>query len=176
MNLSRFKVVSALLVAMAVSATAVADNKTGVYKLPAVKPFTAIDFRLKGEDGKQYALSQFRGKLVIINFWATWCPPCREEMPSMERAWQKLKNHNIMFLAVNVGETEEEIFSFTATYPVSFPLLMDRNGSLAKQYPMVGLPTTYIVSPDGKVTHKAVGTREWDHPAVMKQLKQMAVK
>lgn len=146
------------------------------HNLPPVKPFKAADFSLKGEDGKQYSLSQFRGKLVVINFWATWCPPCREEMPSMERAWQKLKNSNIVFLAINVGETEDEIFPFLASYPVSFPLPMDINGELVKQYPVVGLPTTYIVSAKGMVTHKAVGTRSWDHPELIRQLRKMAAR
>lgn len=142
--------------------------------LPILKPFPAVDFQLKGEDGKTYRLGDYKGKLVLLNFWATWCPPCREEMPSMERAWQKLQGKNIVFLAVNVGETEEQIFPFTASYPVSFPLLMDQKGVVVKQYPVIGLPTTYIISPAGRVTHRAVGTREWDDQQLLKHLISLA--
>lgn len=142
--------------------------------LPALKSFPAKDFVLNGEDGKTYQLSKYKGKLVLLNFWATWCPPCREEMPAMERAWQKLKDSNIVFLAVNVGETIDQIFPFTASYPVSFPLLMDIKGEVVKQYPVVGLPTTYLVSPNGLVTHRVVGTREWDEPSMIERLKNLS--
>lgn len=78
-----------------------------LHSLP--KPFPAPEFELKGEDGKLCRLSDYRGQVVILNFWATWCPPCREEMPSMERAWQKIKGKGIVILAVNVGEDEDTI-------------------------------------------------------------------
>lgn len=164
---------SLLLVFILMSGNVLAKEKFK-QTLPAVKPFPAIDFKLKGEDGKTYQLSKFKGKLVLLNFWATWCPPCREEMPAMERAWQKLKDGNIIFLAVNVGETIDQIFPFTASYPVSFPLLMDEKGEVVKQYPVIGLPTTYIISTEGKVTHRIVGSRDWDHPSIVKRLKDLS--
>lgn len=139
--------------------------------LPKIaKPFKAYDFQLKSDKGKTYRLSQFRGKVVIINFWATWCPPCRYEMPAMERAWKKIKNKGIVILAINVGEDEDKVFDFTGDYPVTFPLLLDRKGEVIKKYPAIGLPTTYIVSPRGMVTHRVVGTREWDDPMLIKKL------
>jgi len=140
---------------------------------PVAKPFRAPDFELAGEDGRRYQLSSFRGKLVVLNFWATWCPPCRYEMPSMERARQKVAGEDIVILAVNVGEDEETVFAFLARYPVEFPLLLDRDAAVIKQYPVVGLPTTYIISPDGNVTHRAVGSREWDDPAILDQLRSL---
>ena len=137
------------------------------------EPFPAPEFELKGEDGKLYRLSDYRGQVVILNFWATWCPPCRDEMPSMERAWQKIKGKGIVILAVNMGEDEDAIFEFTGNYPVTFPLPMDSDGAVIKKYPVVGLPTTYIISPEGMVTHRAVGTREWEHPQLLDQLRKM---
>jgi len=138
--------------------------------LHPVKPYPASDFALKDDSGKLHKLSRYKGKLVVLNFWATWCPPCREEMPAMERAWQKLQGHNIVFLAINVGETEEQIFPFTASYPVSFPLLMDIKGETIKRYPVAGLPTTFIIDPRGRVISRAIGTREWEHPAIINYL------
>jgi peroxiredoxin len=137
------------------------------------KPFPAPDFELTGEDRKTYRLSDYRGQVVILNFWTTWCPPCRFEMPAMERVWQQVQGKGIVILAVNMGETETTIFEFTGTYPVSFPIPMDRDGKVIEEYPVIGLPTTYIINPEGYITHRAVGTREWDAPNLLDQLLAM---
>jgi len=143
---------------------------------PVAKPFTAYDFNVKDIDGTQYRLSDYRGKVVVLNFWATWCPPCREEMPSMNRAHKKLANDNVVILAINVGEDEDTIFEFTGNYPVDFPLLMDRDGAVIKRYPVMGLPTTYIISPTGMVTHRTVGGRAWDDDVLLNALRRMQKK
>jgi len=145
-----------------------------VQTLPALSaPFAAPDFALTGEDGKRYRLSDYRGQVVLVNFWATWCPPCRYEMPAMERAHQKMKGEKIVLLAVNVGEDEETVFAFTGQYPVTFPLLFDRDGEVVKKYPVIGLPTTFVIDPRGTVTHRAVGGREWDDEALLDRLRQL---
>lgn len=137
------------------------------------KPIPAPDFKLQGEDGKWYQLSEMRGKVVVINFWATWCPPCRYEMPALENLWQKVKNKNIIILGVNVGEDADTIFEFTGTYPVSFPLPMDTDGKVIEQYPIRGLPTTYVINPEGMVTHRAVGSRHWDEDWLIAELEKL---
>jgi len=142
--------------------------------LPSLeKPFAAPDFTLPGENGKTYHLEDLRGQVVVVNFWATWCPPCRREMPSMQRMWNKIKGKGVTVLAINVGEDADTIFEFLGSYPVNFPLLLDRDGSVVKRYPVTGLPTTYIVSPQGMVTHRAVGSREWDDPQLYTRLLDM---
>lgn len=137
------------------------------------KPFAAPDFTLNGDDGKSHRLSDYRGKVVVLNFWATWCPPCRYEMPSMERAHKKVKGENIVLLAVNVGESEDKVFEFTGQYPVTFQLLLDTDGSVIKKYPVIGLPTSFVISPSGVVTHRAVGGREWDNDLLLDQLRKL---
>jgi len=137
------------------------------------KPFVAPDFTLPSESGKTYHLKDLRGQVVVVNFWATWCPPCRREMPSMQRMWNKIKGKGVTVLAINVGEDADTIFEFLGSYPVNFPLLMDQDGSVVKRYPVTGLPTTYIVSPQGLVTHRAVGSREWDDPRLYTRLLDM---
>ncbi len=139
-----------------------------------MKLFKAPDFSLKNEDGKIYKLSDYKGKLVIINFWATWCPPCRYEMPAMERAWKKLKGKGVVLLAINVGEDANTIFEFAAKYPMTFPVLLDRNAEVVKKYKVTGLPTTYIISPEGIVIHRAMGGRMWDHPKLVGKLLKLA--
>jgi len=142
---------------------------------PVDRPFPAPDFSLKGEDGKTYRLSDYRGQVVLLMFWATWCPPCRYEMPSMERARKKLEGQGIVILGVNVGEDDTTVFAFTGRYPVKFPLLLDRDGSVIKKYPVIGLPTTYIIDPRGYVTHRAIGGREWDGDKLLEQLRRMRI-
>lgn len=139
---------------------------------PLPNPFPAPDFNLRGEDGKHYRLADFRGQVVVLNFWATWCPPCRYEMPSMERAHKKVQGEKIALLAVNVGESEEQVFEFTGRYPVTFPLLLDEDGQVTRLYPVIGLPTTFIIDPQGRVTHRAVGGREWDDERLLAQLRK----
>ena len=95
----------------------------GLTKLPDAPQ--APDFLLTDLDGNHHRLSDYRGQVVVINFWATWCPPCRAEMPSMQRAWELFEKEGILMLGIDVGEDEDTIFQFTANYPVEFPLLMD---------------------------------------------------
>jgi peroxiredoxin len=137
----------------------------GLTKLPAVTQ--AADFVLTDLDGKQHRLSDYRGQVVIINFWATWCPPCRAEMPSMQRAWEQLEKEGIVMLGIDVGEDEDTIFQFTANYPVEFPLLMDSDSRVIDQWPVLGLPTTFVVDPKGNIVYRAIGGREWDDPELL---------
>jgi peroxiredoxin len=127
----------------------------------------APDFELMDIDGKTHRLSDYRGEVVIINFWATWCPPCREEMPSMARAAALIEDDGIRMLAVNVGENEDTIFQFTANYPVSFPLLMDLDSQVTEAWPIRGLPTTFVVDPEGRIAFRAIGGREWDEDEIL---------
>lgn len=133
----------------------------------------AAPFQLKDIDGKLHKLSDYSGKVIVLNFWATWCPPCRFEMPSMERARKLTEKDNIVFLGINVGEDEDTIFTFTADYPLTFPLLMDINSDTIQSYPVVGLPTTYVIDPDGRIVYQAIGTRDWDNSRILQQLKAL---
>ena len=133
----------------------------------------APDFVLQDTQGKTHRLSDYRGRSVIINFWTTWCPPCREEIPSMNRAWKLLEKDDIALLAINMGEDEDTIFIFTADYPADFPMLMDREGEVIAEWPVKGLPTTYVVAPDGTIAYRAIGSREWDDKALLDAVRAM---
>jgi len=140
--------------------------------LPALRtPIPAPDFNLPDDSGNMHRLGDYRGKVVVLNFWATWCPPCRKEMPSMERAWRLLEQEGVMLLGINVGETASAVFEFTGQYPLSFPLLLDLEGKVVKDYPVTGLPSTYVIDAAGNITHRAIGSREWDDPALLKILR-----
>lgn len=134
----------------------------------------APQLALKDMDGKLHRLADYRGQPVIVNFWATWCPPCRREMPSMERAWkQHLQKDGIALLAVNVGEDTETVFRFLADYPVSFPILFDRPGKTTDEWPILGLPTTFVIGPRGHIIYRAIGGRDWDDPALLNRIRQL---
>lgn len=141
--------------------------------LPSVPAKAAPEFELVDLDGRLHRLADYRGQVVILNFWATWCPPCREEMPAMERAHEALEGEDIAILAINVGEDEDTVFTFTADYPVTFPLLMDRDAEVIEEYQVVGLPTTFVIDPAGRIVHRVVGTREWDDPDLLDRLRAL---
>jgi len=134
---------------------------------PLPEPIPAPDFQLADLDGQRHTLSALRGKVVIVNFWATWCPPCREEMPSMQRAWEQLRNRGVVMLAINVGEDEDTVFNFTANYPVDFPLLLDEESQVINQWPVRGLPSTFVIDNKGRIIYRAIGGREWDSESML---------
>lgn len=133
----------------------------------------APDFELQDTNGKTHRLSDYRGRTVIINFWTTWCPPCREEIPSMNRALKRLEQEDVVMLGINMGEDEDTIFLFTADYPTDFPMLMDRDGAVIAHWPVKGLPTTYVVAPDGTLAYRAIGGRAWDAPELLEQIRAL---
>ena len=135
----------------------------------------APQFALEDVDGKQRRLADLRGKVVVVNFWATWCPPCRREMPSLERLSQILKDDGFAILAVNVAEDLDTVFSFTGTLdPIpTFPILFDRDSRVLKSYPVRGLPTTFIVDRQGRIAYRAVGGREFDDPAILARIREL---
>lgn len=153
---------------LTVQTVSAAQTMTAVQDKPAAK-----NFKLEDQEGKFVQLTDFKGKVVIINFWATWCPPCRKEMPSMQRAWEKLQKEDIVLLAINVGEDSDAIFAFTAEYPVEFPLLMDKTSSVSREWRVRGLPSTYVIDPQGRIIYRAIGGREWDAPELLEQIRAL---
>ena len=132
------------------------------------EPFDAPDFNLQDMDEITYSLKDFHGKVLLINFWATWCPPCRREMPSMERLYQTMKGTDFIVIAINQFESQDHVFSYMGelgTDP-SFPILFDLESRISGVYKVEGIPTTYLVDKKGKVRYRAVGGREFDHPEI----------
>ena len=117
----------------------------------------APDFVLQSLDGKQVQLSSFRGKkAVVVNFWATWCPPCREEMPTFEDIFVKNKK-KLVILGVDLQESEEAIREFLQEIPVTYPLLLDPDADVKKLYNVFTQPVTYFIDKDGIIIDKKFG-------------------
>ncbi len=142
---------------------------------PVKKPYIAKNFELKNMDEETIKLSDFRGKVVLLNFWATWCPPCRREIPSMERIYNKLKNKKFVVLAINQMESEDQIFTYTAQLKtnLTFNILLDKKSRVAEQFGIVGLPTTYLIDKKGMIRYRAIGGREFDYPEVEKIIQKL---
>lgn len=164
--------ITGMLAAALYAGTVYAEKTQPLHAVPGTP--MAPDFTLKDTNGKLYKLTDYRGKVVIVNFWTTWCPPCRFELPSMERAYQQFKAEDVEILAINVGEDADTIFTFTVDYPVTFPLLMDLDSRVINDYPVIGLPTTYVIDTRGRLVYRAIGTREWDDPDLVRKV--MALK
>lgn len=147
------------------------ETTQALHALPGKK--TAPLFELHDLNDVKHSLAGYRGKVVIVNFWATWCPPCRYELPSMEKAYQILKQEDIVMLAIDVGEDTDTIFEFMADYPITFPVLLDFDGKVVKEYEVIGLPTTYIIDTQGVMRYRVIGTREWDDPALLKMIRKL---
>jgi thiol-disulfide isomerase/thioredoxin len=111
--------------------------------------------------GRTHRLADYRGKVVLVNFWATWCGPCREEMPSLERLRQALQDRPFVVLAVNVGEGGRVAGDYMKTLPHGFTVLLDRDGSTTKAWGARILPATYVLRPDGALGFRHLGAIDW---------------
>jgi thiol-disulfide isomerase/thioredoxin len=120
--------------------------------------------------GKKHSLADYQGKVVLINFWATWCAPCREEMPSIERLRASLEGRPFAVLAVNLAEPESRIQKFLDAMPLGFPILLDRDTKTTRAWQAKVLPATYIVGADGAIRYRHVGELDWSKPEVRKQI------
>jgi cytochrome c biogenesis protein CcmG, thiol:disulfide interchange protein DsbE len=120
--------------------------------------FLAPDFTLQTTTGDTIQLSSLRGQPVIVNFWATWCPPCRAEMPEFEQIWQEYKGQTLMILGVNQGENAATVERFERTLvDITFPILLDTTAEIANQYDVVALPTTFFIDAEGQIQDVKIG-------------------
>jgi thiol-disulfide isomerase/thioredoxin len=122
----------------------------------------APDFSLERLGGSETSLSSLRGKVVFVNFWATWCGPCRIEMPSMERLYNQIPKDRFEILAVDLRESPDIVAEFVNELGLTFPILLDSQGRTGAIYGVRGIPTTFLVDKEGRLVGRLVGSREWD--------------
>jgi len=151
----------AVLAALALAgATAAAGAEPRAWQGPQPGGFALQDL-----DGRTHRLADYRGRVVLVNFWATWCEPCRAEMPSIERLRADLADRPFSVLAVNLAEPRSRIEKFLAAMPLGFPVLLDRDTAVAKAWRARILPATYLVDRDGRVRQVQFGELDWSSGA-----------
>jgi len=120
------------------------------------------EFTGKTSDGKAMSLAQLRGRVVLLNFFATWCSECRPEMPMFEKLHQEFASQGLVVLGINVREGIRVIHKYAKELGLTFPLVLDPNGQISRSYGVIGLPTTFLIARDGRPVALAIGPREWD--------------
>jgi cytochrome c biogenesis protein CcmG/thiol:disulfide interchange protein DsbE len=145
---------------------------------PLTVGMTAPDFTLPDMAGKNQKLSDYRGKVVFLNFWATWCKPCKEEMPSMQALWDNLKKEDFVMLAISMDRvtTKKDIPPFVENMKLTFPILTDSWGQTDNRYKLMGVPETYIIDQNGVLREKVIGPRDWTRPESMETIVQLLQK
>lgn len=143
-----------------------------------LKPYTGKEATpplvLKDLNGKKHDLNDFKGQVVLVNFWATWCPPCRVEMPSMWRLKQKLRGKSFIVLAVDMGEEEASVNAFLPEkMKRDFVVLMDKDGEALRTWKVFAFPTSYIIDAKGNIRYALYGALEWDESTVMEKIRTL---
>lgn len=167
-----FLIVVIIAVALAVAGYFVKDRKTG--KKIITTGDRAPDFRLPSLDGRTVGLADLRGKVVMVHFWATWCPPCVEELPTLVKLNEELKSGDFEMLAVSVDEGgAEAVNAFLQKNGLVLPVLLDPGAPVSHSYGAYKFPETYIVDRQGVVRHKVIGPADWRDPAALQFLRNM---
>ncbi|HEY1269889.1 MAG TPA: TlpA disulfide reductase family protein [Candidatus Binatia bacterium] len=139
------------------------SNRSGTLALEKPKKdIAAPDFTLADPAGRRVSLKDFHGKVVFLNFWATWCGPCRDEMPMMEALHREFKDQGLAVIAVNFEEDKQSVRSFFDELGLTFHALLDPDGKVSERYNAISLPLTYIIDRNGRFVAMAIGIRPWD--------------
>ena len=133
----------------------------------------AQNFNLPDIDGEQFQLDKTRGQWVFLHFWASWCGPCREEMPTLQLLADTFPDNQLKIVMINTAEDEDTIFTFLAAINVELNSLMDTDGLVTEVWKPRGLPTTFLINPEGEVKYQAIGGRKWEEPVYINFIKQL---
>jgi thiol-disulfide isomerase/thioredoxin len=135
-------------------------SEMGILKVPHIA--SPVDFNLLNLNGKKVTLSDLKGKIVFLNFWTTWCSPCREEMPSMQTLYTRFKDKDFALIAVNFNESADVVKKFFKEYKLTFTALLDSDGEIGAAFGIRSIPATYILDKNGGIIGKVFGPRQWD--------------
>ncbi len=153
------------------------QSKIDYKVVPILQPMKEVgptpEFSLSTPDGKKISLKDFRGKIVLLNFWASWCVPCREEMPAMEKLYQEYKQKNFVILAIAVKDRKQDAIDFVKELKISYPVALDPEAQVGSLYGAWGLPATYLIGPNGEGLARGWGPAEWYGSGARKLVKDL---
>jgi peroxiredoxin len=136
-------------------------KKMGIERIGPAEP---PGFTLEDTSGRMVSLEDFRGKVVLLNFWAVRCKPCKEEMPALENLHRKIGGKGLAIVAIDDYEPKERVLKFLKKFPYTFKILIDEKGTTSENYKTFVIPTTFIIDREGRAIGKAIGMRQWDSP------------
>lgn len=154
------------------AASAVADDIKPPFGIRHYDKGLAPDFSLQDMDGETFELKNTRGHWVFLHFWASWCGPCKKEMPAVQRLADTMKDQ-LQIVMINTAEDEDTVFTFLAAINVELNSLIDRDGLVTEEWKPRGLPTSFLINPQGEIKYQAIGGRDWDKPEYINFLKQL---
>jgi len=128
---------------------------------------------LQDVDGRPHDLTEYRGKAVVVNFWATWCAPCRDELPSLERLRDAMRGRPLEVLTVNVSEGEPRVKRFLNEFPLRLPILLDPNGEAQRAWRVRGLPATFVLDGAGAIRSWSLGELDWAQPKILRTIEAL---
>ena len=151
------------------------ENKSGIdiFLKKYKGSVTPLEINLQDSYGKAVIKNNFKGQVTVINFWATWCPPCVEEIPSLNRLKQKMAGLPFELISVNYAEDKKTILEFMEKVKVEFPVLLDQNGDFAKKWNVITYPSTFVIDKEGKIRYGVNAAIEWDNPEFIKKIKAL---
>ena len=159
------------------SPAAWAQSKIDYKVIPILQPMKDAaptpEIALDTLEGKKISLKDFRGKVVLLNFWASWCVPCREEMPAMEKLYQEYKDKNFVILAVAVKDSKQDAGNFVKELKLTYPIALDPDAKIGQEYGAWGLPVSYLIGPKGEGLARGWGPADWYGPAARKLIKDL---
>jgi len=162
----RLSLVIAILLAIS-NAEAVAP-----WEIEEIMGSPAPTFELKDLSENKVSLSDFKGKVVLINFWATWCIPCREEMPSLNRLFNRFKKRGFVVLGISINSPKRSVEAFLKEVPVDFHILLDRSSKVSRDYRVFAYPTTFLIDRRGRLRERFIGETDWTAPEVIKVIER----
>ena len=134
-------------------------QELGIIRLSGIAP--PVEIKLENLNGKHVNISDFKGKIVFLNFWTTWCPDCRDEMPEMEKLFKQFKEDDFVMVTINLKESSDKVSAFYEKHKLTFNALLDSDGNVGVAFGIRSIPTTFILDKQGGLLGKAMGPREW---------------
>ena len=131
------------------------------------EPIEAPVFSLPDTEDRIHNLTDYKGQVLVLNFWATWCIPCRKEMPALKRAWARLRTEGVQMLGVATRDEPDAVLEYKKMYGLEFPLAMDLDGAVAGDWAVMAVPTAYVITPEGRIAIRVIGGKEWDSPELI---------